>query len=59
MGSALELVYEGILCMDCGIVIDKGKGTDYPRRCKCCTREFNEELQKESLRRSMNMNTYR
>lgn len=33
MGEAAEMILEGILCEQCGCLID-GKETGYPRLCK-------------------------
>lgn len=36
MGEILEMMLEGILCEQCGALID-GEETGYPRLCEDCT----------------------
>jgi hypothetical protein len=35
MGEVTEMILEGILCMECGQLVD-GEATGYPRLCKEC-----------------------
>ena len=35
MGEITDMILEGILCEQCGVLID-GTATDYPRTCEDC-----------------------
>ncbi|WP_193437413.1 hypothetical protein [Sporolactobacillus pectinivorans] len=41
MGEAAEMILEGILCEQCGCLID-GEETGYPRLCEDCQKSSNQ-----------------
>ena len=47
MSESVEMMLEGIVCMQCGQVIDC-KATGFPRQCKECEEKRFEELDEEN-----------
>ena len=42
MGEIAELIIDGVLCEQCGVLVDEGEGCGYPRLCPSCKGEDDE-----------------
>ena len=40
MGEIADMTLEGILCEGCGIYLDDGNESGYPRRCEDCAKDM-------------------
>ncbi|WP_197021177.1 hypothetical protein [Sporolactobacillus terrae] len=51
MGEYAEMMLEGVLCEQCGCLID-GEETGYPRLCEDCARESNPKKRIKKAKRN-------